>query len=58
MLKVQNQSPYIPHNNQLVHPFARQLSTKWITTTYTLFSNLSYFVVQYGWSHRATNQKK
>lgn len=53
MLKVQNQSPYMPHNNQLVHPFARQLSTKWITTTYTLFSNLSYFVVQYGWSHRA-----
>ena len=30
MFKVQNQSPYIPHNNQLVHPFARQLSTKWI----------------------------
>mgnify|MGYP001639823856 CR=1 FL=1 len=26
MLKVQNQSPYIPHNNQLVHPFTRQLS--------------------------------
>ena len=30
MFKVQNQSPYMPHNNQLVHPFARQLSTKWI----------------------------
>ena len=28
MFKVQNQSPYMPHNNQLVHPFARQLSTK------------------------------